>query len=151
MKHFSIWILSSAKKIKNLLRLFCKPNYSFVAINFWCFSKNAHFHFYISKELTDLWKIFLMGLSKKDLKKKILTNIHQKFISLFHLYIISKYSNFDHFFNFSTIFSNNHHGQGDWPCINTYPTKLSIHTYRYKIFCTTMLWVIIPKWYHKWL
>ena len=35
----SIWIVSSAKFFKTILRLFSKLTYSFVAIDFWCFPK----------------------------------------------------------------------------------------------------------------
>ena len=37
MTRFSFWIVSLAKNIKNVLRLFCKQSYSLVAIDSWSF------------------------------------------------------------------------------------------------------------------
>ena len=44
--------------LEHLLQLHSKLNYSFLAIDFWCFSKKTDFHYYISKELTKFWEIF---------------------------------------------------------------------------------------------
>ena len=54
MTQFSILIVSWSKSFNNFLRLFTKPIYSFVVIDFWCFSKISDFHFYISKELMNI-------------------------------------------------------------------------------------------------
>ena len=45
-----------------------KLTHTFIAIEFWCFAINADLCFYMSKELTHIWGIFLIPLSKRGKK-----------------------------------------------------------------------------------
>ena len=71
MKNFSFWIVSSAKKLKTFNGYFV-IDLQFCSYWFWCFSSNANFHFYISKQFTNLGLIFLQpGLNRSKAKNLI--------------------------------------------------------------------------------
>ena len=88
---------------KKLLTVILYIDLQFFTYLFLVYFQKYTFPFFTSKELTYLSEIFYMGLSKKDIAKKIMSNIHQKVINLFQLYIYRNITLLLTFFKFSTI------------------------------------------------